>query len=66
MVSWATVVVACSIISMIYFLVRGIQAAMSGKEPPDVPEGDYEIKTLGKVGRSGFLTIMRPRHDKDS
>ena len=66
MVSWATVVVACSLTGMIYFLVRGIRIAMSGKELPDPEEGDYDIKVIGKVGSNGLLTIMRPRDDKDS
>ena len=74
MVSWATVVVACSIVGLIYFLVRGIRIAMSNKEPPDPEEGDYEIKLLGKLRGGRFLAIMTRRvqepkstdDDKDS
>ena len=66
MVSWATVVVACSLVFMVYFLVRGIRIAMSNKGLPDPEEGDYDIKVIGKVGSNGLLTIMRPRNAKDS
>ena len=66
MISWATVVVALSLVFLIYFLVIGIRIALSNKELPDPPEGDYDIKVIGKVGSNGLLTIMRPRDDKDS
>jgi len=66
MVSWATVVVSLSLVFMVYFLIRGIRIAMSNKELPDPPEGDYDIKVIGKVGSKGLLTVMRPRDDKDS
>lgn len=66
MVDWTTVVVSLSLVFMVYFLVRGIRIAMSNKELMDPPEGDYEIKVVGKVGSNGLLTIMRPRNDKDS
>ena len=66
MISWATVVVALSLVFLIYFLVRGIRIALSNKELPDPEEGDYDIKVIGKVGSKGLLTIMRPRNDKDS
>jgi len=65
MVSWATVVVTCCLMSMVYFLVKGIKLAMSDKELPDPSEGDYDIKVIGKV-RNGLLAVMRPRNDKDS
>jgi len=66
MVSWATVVVSLSLVFMVYFLIRGIRIALSNKELPDPPEGDYDIKVIGKVGSNGLLTVMRPRDDKDS
>lgn len=61
MVSWATVVVAVSLMAMIYFLVRGIRLALTSKELPDPDEGDYEIKVVGKLKGGRLLTVMSPR-----
>ena len=58
MVSWLTVIVTISLSVMIYFLVRGIVLALSSRDVPDAPEGDYEIKVIGKI-KGGYLAIMR-------
>ena len=66
MISWITVVVACSIGGLIYFLVKGIKMALFAKELPEPSEGDYEIAVVGKFRDGRLLAVMSPKKEKDA
>lgn len=65
MISWISVVVAVSLVFMIYFLWKGIAVAMSDRSLPEPEEGDYEIQVMGRMKNGSLLAVMTPRKSSE-